>query len=91
MGSYDPSNDAAMVWKRHAGVTYRVNRPGALPSASCPGFILGLPLLEMLEASSSLRKNSKVWGFSVPRGIDVALILVFSFRIEDFSCRLGGV
>jgi hypothetical protein len=35
--------------KRHAGVTNRVNRPGALPSASCPGcdFVLGLPLLEM--------------------------------------------
>jgi hypothetical protein len=36
------------------------------------------------KCSSSLRKNSKVWGFSVARGIGIALILVFSSRIEDF-------
>jgi hypothetical protein len=42
-------------------------------------------------SSSSLRKNSKDWGFSIPCWIGVALIFVFSFRIEDFSCRLDGV
>jgi hypothetical protein len=47
--SYEASKDAAICLpqnpKRHAGVTYRVERPGALLSASCPGcdLVLGLP------------------------------------------------
>jgi hypothetical protein len=51
--------------KRHAGVTYRVEPPVALPSASCPGYdlVLGLPLLGMLEASRRLQVNPRRLNF----------------------------